>query len=126
MTRRGPYVPDPEREARLPQYVRAELESLRRRAIELERIAEEARLATSPDESDTILPRFSVLKEHPIGLGRGTRVRFLPFGPGPDELRRFVDVRVMEDWEYVEVMGGMPLTIEAQAANVLRVRFQGV
>lgn len=63
-----------ERERRLPKWVQDELTQLRHLIERYQREAEEARLSTSPDESDTVVDR--ILRGGEIGLGRHPRVVF--------------------------------------------------
>jgi hypothetical protein len=86
-----------------------------------ERAANEARLATAPDESDALIDAYAPV---PIGLGLGTRVRFLPGGPGTGDHRAWIDVRV-DSWGFVEVMGGGPLVVAPHSSNVLRIDLEG-
>ena len=63
-----------ERERRLPKWVQDELALLRREVERLRDQAEEARLTTSPDESDTVVDR--VLRGGEIGLGKHPHIVF--------------------------------------------------
>jgi hypothetical protein len=63
-----------ERERRLPKWAQDELTQLRHLIERYQREAEEARLSTSPDESDTVVDR--VLRGGEIGLGKHPRIVF--------------------------------------------------
>lgn len=59
---------------KLPQWARDLIQHQQRLLASARHSAEEARLATNPDESDTLIYRF---QQDPIGLGHGTKVAFL-------------------------------------------------
>jgi hypothetical protein len=84
-------IEDP-REVNLPKWVQARLELLRMRLREAATAADEARLATDPDDSDTLLLRYT---DGPIGLGRTPRIRF--YLEGSSRSREFIDVRLRSD-----------------------------
>jgi hypothetical protein len=108
-----------EREQRLPKWAQKELESLRRQVRNAERAAEEARLATSPDESDTIIDRYT---EGPIGLGKGARVRFLPEGHEGDgwHHHNYLEVRVEDGG--IQVHAGGQLSILPRVSNSVQIK----
>jgi hypothetical protein len=98
---------DEERRARLPKWAQEELAQLQRNADRWERQAEEARLATSPDDTDTTVERR--MQGGAIGLKRGATVTFqLPAG----EIQARVEgdhLLVMADWS--------GLVIQPRASN---------
>lgn len=79
-----------DREIKLPVWAQTLILDLRRLVRQADREADQAALATGPDDSDTVITRFYPGREvRPVGLGRGTKVTFrLPSGD--------VDVRVNE------------------------------
>jgi hypothetical protein len=102
------------REERLPKWAQDALAHARRTAADALREREEARLATNPDETDTLVDPYG---KPPIGLPKGERVRFLTGGSDRD----WIDVRVDRDG-YLKVMGETRLVIYAQASNVVFMR----
>ncbi|WP_319459786.1 hypothetical protein [Micromonospora sp. RTP1Z1] len=78
--------------------------------------ADQARLATSPDETDTLIDRYDDI---PIGLPTGCRVKFKV---GPSDLRDYIEVRVAQGG--VEVHAGGPMAIIPQVTNVLRLEMR--
>ena len=115
MSRRTGYV-DPmvedEREVKLPMWAKATIERLRTSVERARSEAEEARLLTNPDDTDTHV-RMYVGK--PIGLPKGERVRF-QLGDRSDQ---YVDVRT--EGNHVHVMGGDMLVLKCQASNVVNI-----
>ena len=106
------------REAKLPVWARTYIERLRRVAQDAERDRDEARLATNPAESDTVLDAYASI---PIGLGKSPNVRFRL---GSEERSEWIDVRTHRDHEgktYVEVRSGDSLLIRPQVTNVVRI-----
>lgn len=101
------------REERLAKWARDLIDDLRRKVEDAEREAEEARLATRPDETDTVIQPYDDI---PIGLPKGERVRFR-LGP-PGDLRHYLEVRVADDFT-VEVMAGASLRVYPRASNVI-------
>lgn len=101
-------APDP-REERLPKWAQADMRALRRMVEHAERVAEEARLATKPDETHVVINPY----QDTIGLPERESVRFFIEAP-----HRWIDVQ----WrgEYVEIMGSSALTLTGQASNVMR------
>lgn len=104
------------REEKLPVWAKTLLVNMRQRVENAESRAEEARLATDPAGSDTLIHFYD---DVPIGLGRGERVRFLPGGPG-DQLA-WVNVRVRRSGD-IEVMASHMLTVRPEATNVVAVQ----
>lgn len=106
-----------ERESKLPRWVQDKLISMRRIAREAVDANEQARLASDPDGSNTLLDCY---EETPIGLGKGTEVRFLV---GENSLD-YIDVKVRQDpnGPYLHVAGGDSLLVFPQATNVVSVR----
>lgn len=102
-----------DRELRLPAYARGLIENLRRTVERLEGERDAARFATNPGESDTLIDVFA---DPPIGLGRGTMVRFLLNG---DPSSR-VDVHTDCDGA-VLVHGSDPFILRMEASNSLRI-----
>jgi hypothetical protein len=99
-----------ERERRLPKWVQDELTQLRRDNERLRDQAEEARLAASPDESDTVIDR--VLRGGEIGLGKRPRVVFRTrTGEISAQVERDGILRVSAD------MGG--IVVEPRASNAV-------
>lgn len=99
------------REEKLPRWAQQELDRLRRKVADAERLAEEARLATKPEESDAILYPYD---EVPVGLGRAL-VRFLLGGDA------YVDARVVHG--SLELMTDAPgVLVRPRAANVVLVK----
>jgi hypothetical protein len=108
-----------EREERLPRWVRDRMESLRRAVrnaaldvMAADQRAEEARLATRPEESEAVLNPYT---DVPIGLGKDPRVRFRPNAPDGGH----IDVWIEHD--VVRVMGPWQINVQPQSGNVIRV-----
>jgi hypothetical protein len=99
------------REARLPLWAQELIRSLRRERDEAETAADDARLATKPDESSAVLHPYSDI---PIGLGRDARVRF------KTGRNSWLDVQVRGD--AIEVMGARCLELHAQSGNVFQLK----
>lgn len=113
-------APADPREERLPRWARDALARMRRRVEDAERLATEARLATSPCESDTLLDPL----KHEIGLGVGETVRYVLSRDEAGPLR-YVDVRIARpEWPgertAVEVMASGPLRIDPLVSNRIR------
>lgn len=106
-------APD-EREQKLPNWARDKMGALRRAVESANNAAEEARLSTSPDESDTAIERFSRGK---IGLGRGTTIRF-SLGERWDQ---HIDVRVDAARGRLVVIGGDQIVVKPQSGNSLEI-----
>ncbi|WP_329793848.1 hypothetical protein V1227_18705 [Lentzea sp. DG1S-22] len=107
------------REDKLPRWAREKLDRLRdsaqiaAREVEYaDRRAEEARLATRPEESDAVLVAAS--DEVPIGLGKEPRVRFRPNAPDS----RYIDVWLEHD--VIWVRGPWELAIHPYSGNVAK------
>lgn len=105
----------PEQFDRLPKYARDEIEELRRLTAEAVNRAQEARLATSPSESDTTLDPYA---EIPIGLGVGPTIRFTLGNVNylNCEVRRRRDGR-----PYLYVRGSDEVHLAPEASNAIRV-----
>lgn len=102
-----------DREARLPRWAQDTLSALRRRLADAERLAEEARLATDPDESSAIIHPYD---EVPIGLGNAV-VRFkLDDG-------EYVEVQVRDG--HVTVMGSSATLIMPYSSNHFAIKTRG-
>jgi hypothetical protein len=114
----NPMEQDP-REDKLPKWAQDQLATLRRKVTDAERRAEEARLASGPEDSDTFLHPHD---EIPVRLGRGEPVRF-QLG---ENYFDYLDVRIKRDRRdgpYLELMsGGGVLALRPQVSNVVRVR----
>ena len=111
--------PDP-REGKLPVWAQKALADLRR---ELERAiahADETRLATKPDETDTVVYRYS---DEPIGLDPGATVEFRLGGPTPTPDRfhdNYLHAHVVTDkWgTRLEISSGrMALQVSPKSGN---------
>lgn len=103
-----------DREARLPVWARDLLGALRRELDSADRHAQEARLATSPDESDTVIRRYIGGN---IGLGDGPTVLFrTPDGELEASLRDGALV--------VMTNGSTRPVVSPQSGNVLQVHVQ--
>lgn len=100
-----------DREARLPSWARQLIGSLRLLVTRLESERDAARFATNPDESDTLIDFYT---DPPVGIGRGTAVRFRL-----DREREYVDVRNVDG--EVRVSSGDRLVLRLEASNVLRI-----
>jgi hypothetical protein len=105
------FEPDP-REGRLPAWAQRKLDSARHLVRVAQEQAEAARLATKPDETDTIVDRYADI---PIGLPKGCRVRYRT---GPHDLSDYFEIRA--DGNGVEVHAGGPMIVIPQVTNVLR------
>lgn len=106
------------REAKLPAWVRAEFDRLRRRTENAERDRDEARLATDPSTSDTVLDPYNDI---PIGLGKGTAIRFRLGSEGRME---WADAKVRHDRDgaYMQIRSGGTMTIEPRSGNLVHLR----
>ncbi|WP_367135863.1 hypothetical protein [Saccharothrix sp. HUAS TT1] len=107
------------REEKLPRWARNKMEGLRRAVslaaldvVAADQRADEARLATRPEDSDAVLDPYA---EIPIGLGTGRRVRFRPNAPDDG----YIDVWV-EHGE-VQVMAHRRMAVLPQSSNVARI-----
>ena len=108
-------VPD-HREPKLPHWVQDTINDLRRRVEVAEARAEETRLATKPDESDTLVVRYGGGGD--IGLGRGPTVRF-----NLDEgWSQYLSARV-EDGRLI-IHGGDQITVRPQSGNTIAIAVQ--
>lgn len=107
-----------DRENKLPVWAREKLADARRRVKDAERQATEARLATAPDESRAVMYRYA---EVPVGLGANPTVRFTLKPGGWDHSFRYVDVRINERGDGVEIMGGRSITVQPQTSNVVQI-----
>lgn len=106
------------REVKLPAWARDMIDNARRRVKEAEKSAQEARLATGPDESDMLVDRYD---QTPIGLGKRPTVRVV-LGRKPDgEVIRWIDIRLTESRKSIEVMGSTTLRVTPQVTNVIAV-----
>ncbi len=103
-----------EREERLPKWAKEKLADARRRVQNANELAQEARLATKPDDTDTLVNPWG----KSIGLPKGERVRFLL--SKDDNLRDWVDVRVKDG--SLELMAGGSLILRPQVTNVVSVK----
>jgi hypothetical protein len=110
--------PDP-REDRLPAWVRQQFATLRRRTEDAEQERADARLATDPAESDTVLDAYADI---PIGLGKEAIVRFRL---GDEERMEWIDAKVSHDAHggtYLRLMSGENLQIEPCSSNRVHLR----
>ena len=106
------------REAKLPVWARKHIESLRRRVEDAESDRDAALLATDPAGSDTVLDAYAAI---PVGLGKGTIVRFRL---GDENRQEWVDVhvvRIHDGRRLLQVMAGTSIHIEPRATNVIHV-----
>ena len=128
MTIRQPIPPPDPREAKLPRWAQDHLATMRRQVEAARRAEDAARLATSPDESDTLLDRYAE-SDIPIGLGVGISVHFL-FGEVGDRRAPAIQARLHRPvgrhgplpvyLELIGISGG--ITVSPQSGNVIRVR----
>ena len=106
------------REAKLPVWARKHIETLRRRAEDAEIDRDAALLATDPAGSDTVLDAYAAI---PIGLGKGTIVRFRL---GDENRMEWADVHVVRETgghRRLQIMAGTSIHIEPRATNVIHV-----
>jgi len=104
------------REAKLPVWARKHIETLRRQAHDAQIERDDARLATNPAESNTVLCAYSDI---PIGLGKSPTVRFR-LGESDREL--YADARVEQDRDgrrTLHIMAGTTIHIEPRSSNVI-------
>jgi hypothetical protein len=104
------------REGKLPQWAQRKLADSRRAVQFATEQAQEARLATKPSETDTVVDRYADI---PIGLPKGCRVRYRT---GPHDLSDYFEIRA--DGNGVEVHAGGPMVILPQVTNVLRLELR--
>lgn len=102
------------REDRLPKWAQAALATSRRLVADAEQRATEARLATGPQDSDTLADPYD---DVPLRLGHGAYIRFLLDGDS------YVDARVRQDrgGAYVDISASAQLAVQPQSSNVIRV-----
>lgn len=103
--------------AKLPKWAQRRVENLIRRTRDAEKRAEEARLATEPHLSDTLLFPYADI---PIGLGKGETVRFITATGEVDRHNKHVDIRV-DEWGRVVIHGTRTIHIIPQASNAARI-----
>lgn len=110
---------DPDsREAKLPVWARTYIERLRRVVQDAESDRDAARLATDSAGSDTVIDPYADI---PIGLGKGTIVRFRL---GDERRMEWADVSVIHTGDgrtLLQIMAGSTVHIEPRAANVVYV-----
>lgn len=104
------YAPDP-RESKLPAWAQKQLAHLRLELTDALKAAEEARLATSPDESNAVIDRFPVGS---IGLGNAT----VTFKLG-DKWHESVAVRVQG--AALIVNGAGTISVQPSASNAVQI-----
>lgn len=111
MTYTPPVDPDP-REAKLPRWARDLLSNMRLRVERAERTAEAARLATKPDETDTVLYRYG---DEEVGLAPGSTVQFR-IG---SNRRDYVGCRIHRDSRgaRLDLIGGDSIRITPHSSN---------
>jgi hypothetical protein len=112
MTYTPPIDPDP-REEKLPRWARDLLDNMRRRVERAETTAEATRLATKPDETDTVINRYG---DEPVGLPPGCSVEFR-LGPPPEGRtysRNYVHCRVeaTKHGTWLDLSGGDSISVE--------------
>lgn len=104
------------REQLLPRWAQEALTRLRRRVEDAERRAHEARLATRPDETNTLIHLYDAV---PIGLPEGETVYFRTGAPEADEY-----VAVYVSGNVVEISGFKPISVEPGSSNSITVRLR--
>lgn len=113
---RGKALLEPhEKEGKLPKWAKNYIGSLRTALASAIAHAEGARLATKPDDTDTLIDYYS---DVPIGLPPGERVRFLVGDELLGKHRDWIDVRVTGS--VVDVMASRGLAILPGASNTCR------
>lgn len=110
-------IPDP-REENLPRWARDELGRLRAWLRTAQTRADQARLDSGPEDSNTFLDPYDDI---PVRLGRGIRVRFIPAESTIKDIRNWIDVSV-DRWGDVEVSAGARLAVEPRSSNVIKLR----
>lgn len=106
------------RELMLPKWAQQTINSLRRRVEDADRRAEDARLATKPEETDTIVGHR--IADGVIGLRRGATVTFLPH-PGADEMDwRAIQVRTFEGG--IQIHGMTNISVSPVSANGVEIK----
>lgn len=113
MTQHGRLIARDEREAKLPRWARDTLASLRVNLLREENRAEHMRDLTGAKESDVLVDFYD---RSPIGLGKGTRVRFKT---GEDDWHNYVDIHVAQG--VLVLHGAAPLAFRACASNSFEV-----
>ncbi len=106
------------RESRLPIWAQNKLDTARRRVRDAERQAEEYRLATSPEESNTLLRTGSWDKI--VGLGESPRIVFevnAPEGRERIDTYDYIEAHVTEAGDGISVRGGTITVIECLSSN---------
>jgi hypothetical protein len=107
-------TPAPERLANLPVWAQDYIHTLERKLKDAEKSELAARLATHPEDTDTVIDRYN---EVPIGLPKGQFVRFQAHNLGG-----WVDVKTEDRGGWVKVMGHRTLEVQPQSSNVVLVR----
>jgi hypothetical protein len=109
-----------EREARLPKWAREEIRDLRRRVSEAESLAQQARLDTNPDGSNTQIQNYT---DRNIGLGDETLIRFVlaTFPDGRERIYVDANVRTLHGETHLHVQSSDQLVIHPQSSNYVRV-----
>ena len=107
------------REERLPKWAKDEMARLRRDAEQARQGERKARLDTRPDASDTILDSYEPV---PIGLGKGTRVRFIVGDASDAWIDVHVETPAGSSRPHIEVHGGCGLRITPRVSNAVWVR----
>lgn len=117
----NPMEQDP-REDKLPKWAQQTIDTLRIRVKTMQDINEETRLATNPDESDTILRRFDT-DGGDIGLGNRPLIRFYlepADGLRNPRARKAVDVNVLSNGNVRIAVDGT-LVVYPSASNSIQV-----
>lgn len=110
-----PMQKDP-REEKLPVWAAQALHRLRQRTLEAEAIAEEAKLATNPAESNTVLNPYG----DTIGLGNDVSIEFRL--PDPNHETHKIKMRARINRHGVlEISGQAALIMRSEASNVLTI-----
>lgn len=105
-------LPDPAKLAKTPVWVQDLVHRLIQERDAAERAADEARLSTEPEDSDTVIER---LEQGTIGLGNGTSITFKA---GDNRVETF-NVRLEKGT--LIVMGGSSIGMRPSASNLVMI-----
>jgi hypothetical protein len=108
----------------LAKWAQEYIARLERKVVDAERVAEDARLATNPDDTNTVIDPY----QDTIGLPSSGRVRFILTNArsarqSPDQRRhdQWIDVHVDHGGTHIELMASETIRVTPQASNVLYV-----